>query len=334
MRKTNIAILGAGNVGTGLAYHLGKQGHTVNMYCIEPDVEKQINQKHCNKKYLRNVRLPDNVRAEAGIDACLKEARIVIMAVPSHVALEVAKSAKPFIRKDATMACITKGLDPDTLEPIVISIKKQLPKAIQKRTCMIGGPAIATELTHDTPTAFVVASKDDNARTHVADLLRSGHIKSAESKDLLGVSLGSALKNPYAISLGFCDGLKYPTNSKALVITMAVSEMAGIMLRAGADPKTAPSLAGLGDLLVTGLSPHGHNRTYGEKLVKAKSNDPAELNLTTVEGIRASELALKLARRLRARTPLLESIHRGIHASKDFHKPFEHYLKKLKLDLI
>jgi glycerol-3-phosphate dehydrogenase (NAD(P)+) len=334
MRKTNIAILGAGNVGTGLAYHLGKQGHTVNMYCIEPDVEKQINQKHYNKKYLKNVKLPNNVRAEAGIDACLKEARIVIMAVPSHVAASVANEAKPFIRKDATVACITKGLDPETLEPIVISIKKHLPKAIQKRTCMIGGPAIATELTHDTPTAFVVASNDENARKHVSDLLRGGNIKVAESKDLLGVGLGAALKNPYAISLGFCDGLKYPTNSKALVITMSVSEMAGIMLRAGANPKTAPSLAGLGDLLVTGLSPHGHNRTYGEKLVNAKTNDHIKLGLTTVEGIRASELCLKLAHRLRARTPLLEAIHRGIHSSKDYQKPFEHYLKKLKLGLI
>ncbi|MBD3281960.1 NAD(P)H-dependent glycerol-3-phosphate dehydrogenase [Candidatus Uhrbacteria bacterium] len=332
--KTNIAILGAGNVGTGLAYHLGRQGHTVNMYCIEPDVLRQINKKHCNKKYLRNVRLPENVRAQAGLDACLKDARVAIMAVPSHAVLQVAKEAKPFLRKDATMACISKGLDPQTLEPIVISVKKNLPKANQKRTCMIGGPAIATELSHDTPTAFVTASTDKNARKYIADLLRHGHIKSAESQDLLGVGLGAALKNPYAISLGFCDGLHYPTNSKALVITMAVSEMAGIMLRAGADPKTAPSLAGLGDLLVTGLSPHGHNRTYGQRLVKAKSNDPAKLNLTTVEGIRASELGLKLAKRLRARTPLLASIHKGIHSNRDFHKPFENYLKKLKLDLI
>lgn len=332
--KSNIAILGAGNVGTGLAYHFGHQGHTVNMYCIEPDVLQQINKKHRNKKYLRNVRLPDNVRALADIDTCLKEARVAILAVPSHAAIQVATQAKPFLRKDTTVACITKGLDPQTLKPIVLSVKNNLPKANQKRTCMIGGPAIATELTHDTPTAFVVACADDSARKHLADLLRHKHIKSAESKDLLGVGLGAALKNPYAIALGFCDGLKYPTNSKALVITMAVSEMTGIMLRAGADSKTAPSLAGLGDLLVTGLSPHGHNRTYGQKLVTSKTNDPTKLGLTTVEGIRASKLGIKLAKRLHARTPLLASIYKGINSKHNFHKPFEDYLKKLKLDLI
>ncbi|MDF1496455.1 MAG: NAD(P)H-dependent glycerol-3-phosphate dehydrogenase [Patescibacteria group bacterium] len=334
MRKTNIAILGAGNVGTSLAYHLGKKGHPVYMYCIEPDVEKQINKKHCNKKYLKKVKLPHNVKADSNIQTCLKDAHLIIMAVPSHVAISLIQQAKPFLQKNATVACITKGLNSETLEPVVISIKKHLPKDIQKHTCMIGGPAIATELTHETPTAFVVASTDKNSREFVAGLLRGGHVKVAESTDLMGVGLGAALKNPYAISIGFCDGLHYPTNSKALIITMAVSEMAGIMLRAGADPKTAPSLAGLGDLLVTGLSPHGHNRTYGEKLIKAKTNDHLKLGLSTVEGIRASELCLKLARRLQARTPLLEAIYRGIHSNSNYHKPFEDYLNKLKLDLI
>ncbi len=334
MRKTTIAILGAGNVGTALAYHIGKQGHTVNIYCIEPDVEKQINQTHCNKKYLKNVKLPNTIHAVADLNSCLKEAKIVIFAVPSHVAISVAKAAKPFLHKDVIVACITKGLDPESLEPIVIGIKKHLPKAIQKRTCMIGGPAIATELSNNTPTAFVIASSDEKSRTIVANIFREGNVKAAVSKDLLGVGLGAALKNPYAIALGFCDGLNYPTNSKALVITMAVSEMAGVMLRAGADPKTAPSLAGLGDLLVTGLSPHGHNRTYGEKLVKAKTNDHQRLGLSTVEGILASELCYKLARHLHARTPLLESIYRGIHSNSNYHKPFEDYLNKLKLDLI
>ncbi len=334
MPKTNIAILGAGNIATSLAYHIGRQGHRVKMYCIEPDVLKQINKKHCNKKYLKSVRLPHTIEADSSLEQCLKGAKIVIFAVPSHAVLPVLKNAKQFFREDAVITCISKGLDPDTLEPIAVSLQKHLPKNLRKKVCMLGGPAIASELVKNTPTAFVAASADPGARKLLAGFMRHGQIKCAESHDLLGVSLGAALKNPYAIALGFCDGLNYPTNSKALVITMAVSEMAGIMLRAGADPKTAPSLAGLGDLLVTGLSPHGHNRTYGQKLIKAKTSNPAKLGLTTVEGIRASELGIKLAKRLHARTPLLFAIHKGIHSSSNFHKPFENYLNKLKLDLI
>lgn len=334
MPKIKIAVLGAGNIATSLAYHMGRQGHQIKMYCIEPDVEKQINKKHCNKKYLKSVRLPNSIIANSNLEYCVQDAQVVIFAVPSHAVLKVADEAKSFFKHDAVITCISKGLDPDSLEPIAVSLQKHLPGKMRKQVCMLGGPAIAAELVKDTPTAFVAASSDRKSRELMVKLIRHGRVKCAQSYDLLGVSLGAALKNPYAIALGFCDGLNYPTNSKALIITMAVSEMAGIMLRAGADPKTAPSLAGLGDLLVTGLSPHGHNRTYGQKLVKAKTNDHTKLGLTTVEGIRASELGIKLAKRLKAHTPLLDAIHRGIHAPKNYHHPFENYLSNLKLDLI
>jgi len=334
MKKIHLAILGAGNVATGLACELAKKGHSVNLYCIEPDVLKQINKTHFNDKYLAGIRLPKTIRAFADLQECLKTAKIIFVAVPSHVAVEVIKQAKPFMPKNAVVACITKGLDPKTYEPTVIAIQKALPREQKSTLCMIGGPAMATELAKGSTTAFVVACKQATARSLVANLLRGGNVKAAESADLMGVGLASALKNVYAISLGFCDGLQYPANTKALIVTLAVSEMAGIMLRAGADQKTAPSLAGLGDLLVTGLSPYGHNRKYGERLIRAHTNDPSRLGLTTVEGIRTSETALRLAKKLKARTPLLIAIHKGIHAKSNFQKPFENFLKNLKLGII
>ncbi len=332
MKKTKVTILGAGNIGTSLAYHIGKQGHPVTMYCIEPDVLKQINRKHRNKKYLRTIKLPHNIKAESELLSCLKNADVIISALPSHAAKIVFSEAKNHIEKHTIVSCITKGLDPDTLNPIAVMIQKMLPKTLSHRVCMLGGPAIAGELVKDQPAAFIIASNDSKARSTVASLLAFGQVKTAVSHDLLGVSLGAALKNPYAIAMGLCDGLKYPTNTKALVITMAIREITEIMLRAGADPNTASSLAGLGDLLVTGLAPNGHNRSYGEKLIKAKTNDPRRLGFTIVEGIEASKQGLKLAERLKANVPLLKAIHKGINQSANFHEPFEQYLNKLKLN--
>jgi len=217
---------------------------------------------------------------------------------------------------------------------VVITLKESLPANLRKRVCMLGGPAIATEMVKGTPMAFVVACEDAKARQAFTKLLASRNLRVAQSDDLLGVGLGAALKNAYAIALGFCDGLAYNTNAKAFVISMAVSEMAGIMLKAGAHPKTAPSLAGLGDLLVTGLSPHGRNRKYGERLVRAQTNDPKRLGLTTVEGIAATDLGLKLAKKLGAKTPLLTAIQKSIHAKSHYSQPFVDYVKNVKLDLI
>jgi glycerol-3-phosphate dehydrogenase (NAD(P)+) len=332
MKKIKVTIFGAGNIGTSLAYHIGKQGHPVTMYCIEPDVLKQINRKHRNKKYLRKIKLPHTIKADSDLHSCLQGADVIISALPSHAAKIVFNEAKNHIEKHTIIACITKGLDPDTLSPIAVMIQKMLPKSLGHRVCMLGGPAIAGELVKNQPAAFMVASNDAKARSTMASLLAYGQVKTSTSHDLLGVSLGAALKNPYAIAMGFCDGLKYPTNTKALVITMAIQEMSEIMLRAGADPDTASSLSGLGDLLVTGLAPNGHNRSYGQKLIKAKTNNPGKLGFTIVEGIDAARHGLRLADRLKADTPLLKAIHKGINLPTGYHKPFEQYLHNLKLN--
>ncbi|MFZ6015413.1 MAG: NAD(P)H-dependent glycerol-3-phosphate dehydrogenase [Patescibacteria group bacterium] len=334
MKKTKIAILGAGNMATALAYHLALQKHDIRLYCIEPDVLKRINSKHCNDKYMPGIHLPKNIRACADIKSTLAKASIIFIAVPSKYAVEVITQAKPFIAKNAKIACISKGLDADSKQPVVMEIQKLLPVANKKSICMVGGPAIATEMVNGNPTAMIVAGKNPAARKFIASILRGNNVKVAESTDMLGVGLASALKNAYAIALGFCDGLRHPANTKAFIVTLAVTEMSGIMLKAGADPKTAPSLAGLGDLLVTGWSPHGRNRKYGERLVRSQTNDLQKLGLTTVEGIAAAEHGLALAKKLGARTPLLQAIKTGVSAKSNCHKPFINFLENLKLGLI
>ncbi|MBU2566986.1 NAD(P)H-dependent glycerol-3-phosphate dehydrogenase [Patescibacteria group bacterium] len=334
MNKTKIAILGAGNMATALAFHLAKQNNTVHLYCIEPDVEQQINKGHCNNKYMPGTKLPSSILASHEIDKCLDQANYVIIAIPSHVAVSVLKLALPHLNKKTIVINISKGFDEKTLNPVVISLQRALPKTMQKQICMIGGPAIATEMVKDSPIALVIACEYKETREKVVKLFRGRNVKTAQSKDLLGVGLAASLKNAYAIALGFCDGLKYSTNAKAFIVTMAVSEMAGIMLKDKADPKTASSLAGIGDLLVTGWSPHGRNRRYGEKLINSKTNDVKKLGLTTVEGIRASEIGLRLSKKLNAKTPLLDAINKGIHSKNNFHKPFVNYIKTVKLELI
>ncbi len=331
MKKYRIAILGAGNMATAMAHHLSQQQHEIILYCIEPEVEKQINLKHRNDKYLKGVNLSKTISATSCLQTAVQEAQIMIVAIPSNAVLTVLRQAIPHMRSDLIIASLSKGFDAKTGQTIALAEQAILPPKIGKRLCMLGGPAIAAELVKGNPMAFVVAGQDKKARQTMAQILTNGQVKAAQSSDLLGVSLAATLKNAYAIALGFCDGLKYSTNTKAFVVTMAISEMAGMMLKSGASPKSAPSLAGLGDLLVTGWSPYGRNRRYGEVLVKAKTNDPKALGLTTVEGIAAARLGLKLSKKLGTKTPLLSAIHNGINSQKNFHQPFINYLKTIQL---
>ncbi len=316
---------------SALALNLARHGREIRLYCIEPDVEHELNTTRCNTKYLAGIKFPAHVIATADIEHAVAGAKIVFVAVPSFAMEEVLRRARPFFHPKAIIASISKGLDPHTLEPLIVSEARLLPPALRKRVCALGGPAIATEMAKGSPTAFVCASADSRATKTLQRFLRTAHVKVATSSDVRGVGLAAAIKNPYAIALGLCDGLQHPTNAKAFILTLAIEEMAQILKRAGAHPETASGLAGLGDLIVTGFSPHGRNRTYGERLVGARSKDPRALGLTTVEGIAATTLTLKLARRLKVSAPLLVAIHDCLQARKNYATPFVTFLQKVTL---
>ncbi|MFA6161678.1 MAG: NAD(P)H-dependent glycerol-3-phosphate dehydrogenase [Patescibacteria group bacterium] len=330
MTKQHISILGAGNMATALAWHLGNLGHHVSLYCIEKKVEKRINKKHRNNKYLKGVKLPENVSATGDIEASLKDAKLVIVAVPSNAVDVVMLLAKPYLKRDTLVVTISKGLNENTLDPMAVYLQKVLSRQLSERVCMLGGPAIANEIVKDATMAFVIAGQNAKARQTVSEIIKGRNVKTELSDDLLGVSLAGALKNAYAIAMGFCDGLKYPTNTKSIIVTIAIREMSELLSKAGADTNTATSLAGLGDLLVTGFSSHGRNRLYGEKLMHARRSEPHKLGIRTVEGIAATDTGLKLAKKLNVKTPLLTVIQKCIRNKKDFSKPFVNYLTNLQ----
>lgn len=325
------AVLGAGNVGTALALVLAEHGKPVRIYSIEPDVMQDINRNHRNSKYLEGVALPKNVTALADLGKTLGDARFVILAVPSFALKQVVAEALPHLKAGTVMGCITKGLDEKTLKPMGAEVIGSLPMKIRKNFCLIGGPAVANEIARRKPSAVVVASENLAAARKLANEFQGDVFKAGTSNDVKGVGYAMALKNAYAISLGLTQGLGHPMNTQALVMTEAIAEMGRFLKACGAEPETAMSLAGLGDLLVTGLSAHGRNRTYGEKLAKANTKDPQKLGLTTVEGIKVAPLMRKLARQHKLKTPLLDAVLACLAAEKDFAKPFIGYLKKIRL---
>jgi glycerol-3-phosphate dehydrogenase (NAD(P)+) len=332
MPQPPIAILGAGNMASALALHLARLRRPVRLYCIEPDVTKDIQLNRCNKKYLVGHRFPKHVTASEDLATVLDGAEDVFVAIPSFAVVNALRDAKPFLSKTIkSVASITKGFDAITLTPIVASEADVLPAILRRRLCTIGGPAIATEMATGTPTSLVIAGRDRTVVARVKLLLEGDAISCATSPDLVGVGLASALKNAYTIALGLCDGLRYPANTKALVLTISIEEMAQLIQKAGGHAKTAYGLAGLGDLLASGMSPHGRNRTYGERLVGSKWKAPAELGLGTVEGISAITIAVKLARRLHVEAPLLNTIDRCLHSRQNFERPFMNYLNHLSL---
>jgi len=329
VRTIRIAILGAGNLGTTLGVVLaggvpgiraGKSRDVV-LWSIEADVVAEIRGARLNTKYLPGVTLPRALSATSDLAEAIAGTDVILITVPSKVVREVARAlagawnGRPAAADDQAVFSppvvvnASKGLEAGTHLRMTQVIASEIPESIRGRVLAASGPSIAHELSRGVPTAIVLACHDLALARSVRREIQTPVLRFQLSRDVPGVELGGVLKNAYALALGLCDGLGLGLNTKAAIVSRAVPELARLAVALGARRATLFGLAGLGDLIGTGLSDHSRNRRMGEELARRRTRDEALASITgVVEGVGSVTLARELAGRHRLRLPLLEGI--------------------------
>ncbi len=302
-----VAILGAGSMGTALAQVSAGSGHEVRAWSVEAEVLEEIAQRRTNSRYTGALRLHPNIRPESELSKAIRGASLVVIAVPSHAVAQVARQAAPHLDPRQTVLNTAKGLERGTFRRMSQVLADELGPRFQDAIASLGGPAIAIEMARGQPTAVVVGGSAKGAAL-VQAVFQGESCTVETTTDIAGVELCGVLKNVYAIALGMCDGLDYGANTKASLATLALAEMATVCQALGGRSETAYGLAGLGDLLATGYSPHSRNRTLGETL--AKGADWREfLRNHPVEGVAAAEALRQLTADRGLRAPLLDGLN-------------------------
>ena len=331
-----VAVLGAGNLGTTLGLVLTggvpgiRAGHSrdVVLWTIEPDVARQIRSERLNTKYLPDVPLPRGLAVTEDLAEAVASARVVLVTVPSKVVREVARSLGQALgsrgagagSKDGLPAVVSasKGLEPGSYLRMSEVLAAELPPELGRRVLAMSGPSIAHELCRGTPTAVALACHDTLLSRAVRRDLQTPVLRFQISRDVAGVELAGVLKNAYALAFGLCDGLGLGLNTKAALLTRALPELARLGVALGGRRATFFGLAGLGDLVGTGLSDHSRNRRMGEELARRRPADEAVASIPgVVEGIGSVRLARELAARRSLRLPLLEGIAAVVEGTAD-----------------
>ncbi|HZI93403.1 MAG TPA: NAD(P)H-dependent glycerol-3-phosphate dehydrogenase [Patescibacteria group bacterium] len=310
MSGQNVAILGAGSLGTALAAGLHRSGRNFSLWTIEDDVAESLRNYRENVKYLPGIKVPREVRIETDLASALEGAGLVIFAVPSHVVREVARRVSPLIAADAFSVSAAKGLERKTLLRMTQVIAEELPEPNRPRIVVMSGPSLAGEVGDGVPTGVDVAALDPEAGRTVKAALTMKRFRIKLRKDVPGVEAGGTFKNLYAIGAGICDGLSLGHNTKAALLTRALSEMILCAKALGGKASTLYGLSGLGDLMVTCTSPRSRNRTLGEHLGRGhKVADISRGMVSVTEGVDAAHCAHELAEKHHLRIPLAGTIY-------------------------
>lgn len=289
-----IAVMGLGNFGTALACNWVAEGLDVRGWTVEQEVYDSISATGVNEKYLNDVSLA-GMKVSMDIAETMEGAEIVVLALPSGVVLSVVDDVLPHLKDDQILLDLAKGLAPGD-QMISDVIEEKLGEAgLSCKLCVMMGPTIAPELARGVYTTALVTSSEVELAEKIARALTTKTLKLSAATDSLGSEYWGAFKNVIALACGVVDGLKQDgrggDNLKAAVFTAGYAEAVRVLPQMGADPATALSAAGIGDLFVTATSPHGRNREMGERLGKGQTLAEAEGEMVMVsEGVRAARM--------------------------------------------
>ena len=93
MKKQKIAVLGPGSWGTALAHN----GHEVRIWGNIPEQIDEINEKHTNTRYFKDVVLDENIKAYKELSQALDGVNAILFVVPTKVTRGVAKQVAKFL---------------------------------------------------------------------------------------------------------------------------------------------------------------------------------------------------------------------------------------------
>ena len=256
-----IAVIGSGGWGLAMAKCMAEAGHSLSVWSHKPETTVMLREKRCNPKLLSGVAMPENIEFTDDL-ACVQGCPIVVLAVPSFAVSETAQKLSPLLEDGQVLVILSKGFD---LQYDCCLLSDTLVREVGMRCPVVAltGPSHAEEVSRGIPTAVLAASPSREAAELVQKTLSTDYFRVYTSPDIVSAELGGAMKNIMAVAVGISDGYGYGDNTKAMLMTRGIAEMARLGQLLGGKAETFSGLSGVGDLIVTCVSNHSRNRRFG-----------------------------------------------------------------------
>lgn len=296
-----ITVLGAGAWGTALALQLSRR-HQVALWTRNHAHAAAMRSARANRQYLGDYPFGDSLAVEDDLAEALTDADLILSVVPTNGFRAMLHEIKR-LGSSAPVVWASKGLETASAQlPHEIALEEL---GSTRQWGALSGPSFADELARGLPTAVTLAANDAAFAREAGCLLHGGKFRVYTSTDVVGVSVGGALKNVMAIAAGICDGMQFGNNARAALITRGMAEMTRFGVRLGGSKETFMGLTGAGDLILTCTGHYSRNREVGLRLAQGQSLGEILQSLGHVaEGVHTAREVMKRAAQLDVDMPI------------------------------
>ena len=306
-----VAVAGATTWGTTLGIILARKGIHVKLLARTEGEAAELNRSRQHARALPDIHFPTRLTATSIPSEALEGADMVILATPAQTVRQNVSIIKQYIEPSTLILSVAKGLEVGKGLRLTEVIKEEVHPHLHRNICVLAGPNLAKEVVRGLPAATNVAAEDEEIARMAQHLLVTKQFGVFVSTDMVGVELSGALKNIIALGAGIAEGLGYGDNAKATYMTWGWAEMVMLGMAAGARQETFMGLAGLGDLVVTCISPLSRNHYVGLELAKGRSlNEILSSMHEVAEGVATTRAAQQMASRLGVDMPVTRAIHK------------------------
>ncbi len=310
-----IAILGAGLMGSAMAVPATAAGNTVTLVGTHLDREAVESIAATGRHPRLGLAMPAGVVArphDQFAAALTDRTALIILGVSSPgVDWAIEKLARELPRPIPVLM-VTKGLAvrDGSIEVLPVKVARELEarRGLRTPVMAVGGPCIAGELAARRPSCVVFTGGAEAPLEETVGMLATDFYFPRANRDLVGVEASVALKNLFVVGVTSVAGRleregQGPNgavmhNLSASLFAEAVREIATLVQALGGDPMTCFGLPGVGDLYVT--SQGGRTALLGRDLGMGLTYRQArEKHLANVT-IEAAELAAAVGPVLRS----------------------------------
>ncbi|MDX8453568.1 NAD(P)H-dependent glycerol-3-phosphate dehydrogenase [Mesorhizobium sp. VK9D] len=299
-RGWRIAVLGGGAWGTALALAMLRAGHDVRLYARDAETVAAIARGE-NPRYLPGIKIASGIAATGDIAAALDGADCVLAVTPAQSLRAVLATARNHVPQGVPLVLCAKGIERDTGALLSAIVAESLP---DNPVAALSGPSFASDVARGLPTAVVVAAREAELAAGLAARFSAQNLRCYSSDDLIGVEIGGALKNVFAIAAGAVTGAGLGASAQAAMVTRGFVELRRIGAAFGAKPETLMGLSGLGDLLLTCSSAQSRNFAYGLALGQGKPL----AGLPLAEGVPTAGIAARIAAERQIEAPIISAV--------------------------